>query len=109
MENKDGKDGLEGLVLGIELGSIKCDLEHLGQEGEENAVDYIYQKFTYFDVSIPVCQNCIDKLYDINWKLWYCTNCCESHWIHINDSKQKELYKTNEIQWVYMCPKCFKK
>ena len=87
-----------------------CQLRHRDEE-ERKAVDYLNQDFSdgvnKFGVSILVCEDCINKLNNKDWKLWYCISCMESWWIPKHESRKKELYENNEIMWVSVCKYCY--
>lgn len=105
MENINNLDELDKALKEAELKGTTCALDH---ETPHQAVNYLYQKFNSFDLMIPVCEECISKLYSEDWKLWYCVECCESKWIHKIDSKHPELYqKGGEVKWIKACPKCY--
>jgi len=94
------------LILTAELGEAICGITHISST-PEGVVDYIRQKFEEFDVAIPVCQTCVDRLHSDDWILLYCVNCCCSLWIYKPDSSRGHLYTDGEhIKWMDSCPHC---
>jgi len=87
-----------------------CQLVH--RDGKERkAIDFLVQRHsggsTIFETHIPVCEDCINKLNDKDWKLWYCMNCLKSWWIPKHESKKGELYENNDVMWVSICKYCY--
>jgi len=99
------EDAFLNVTKMAELEGTACDLD----ECSNQAVNYIYQKFSEFDIIIPVCKECIDKLNNKEWVLWFCVECCRSKWIHISESNHKHLYENeNRVVWIVACPHCHK-
>lgn len=111
---KDEYDFSKGKRGAIKFDNIidgTCQLVHRDGNLYE-AIAYFMQDFSdgvsSYQVMIPVCKGCIDKLKNKNWKLWYCMSCNESWWIPKNESKKKELYDNNEVKWQRFCKNCYK-
>lgn len=112
-------DGIEKLVLLSELSNSEyCQLNHGPNTIEKDyiAVDYLICPIGYKEseniqvvvkeLTIPICQECVDGLNNDNWVLIYCLSCLNSQWIYKLLAKMK--YPTN-IVWLNGCPKCTKK
>lgn len=99
------KDELDTLILKAKLMNETCALEH---EEKKEATAYIRQKFSFFEIIIPVCKECIEKLKNDDWILLYCVECCNSKWVYKSDSNHKHLYQEGEhIRWMKICPVCY--
>jgi hypothetical protein len=95
---------MKGKAVEALLDGTNCALEH---ENEHTAVDCIYQKFTHFDIIVPVCEKCMERLTMDDWILLFCVECTESKWIYKPESKHKDSYQTGEhVRWMPACPKC---
>lgn len=56
-------------------------------------------------LQIPICNECIEALYDEDWLLFYCLTCNSSQWLI--KSKAKKLYPPWEsIRFLVECPIC---
>lgn len=54
---------------------------------------------------IPICEECIEGLYDEDWLLFYCLTCNSSQWLI--KSKAKKYYPAWEsIRFLVECPIC---
>lgn len=104
------------MVSIAELDGVSCMLhhgpEHLDDK-EHPAVDYLCQGFgdmvngiVHSMIRIPVCEECANALYDVNWLLMYCVNCNESQWIDKRFSK-KEYAKDDHVMFLKWCPNCY--
>lgn len=98
----------------VELDGETCGLKHSKDDPAEGheAVDYLCQKVgdpkskTYFyELRIPICQECAEALYDSNWILVYCVNCNKSQWICRRLAK-RTYPDGNLIYWLDVCPYC---
>ncbi len=103
-------DALERLVLLASIDSEICCLDH-GPYGEEaSAVDYIVvpigdlqKKVREYDLTIPVCEDCLKSLTDDEWTLLFCLECTSSHWVL---NKLAKLDYPKSPVWLCGCPKC---
>jgi len=104
----------EMMMARVELAGEDCHLKHSHLDPVENhpAVDYLCQKLgdTKTDIEIqelriPICQECVEALYDEDWILAYCTYCHASQWIFRPRSKV-EHPPGNGIYWMDVCPHC---
>ncbi len=65
------------------------------------------------ELTIPVCQECLDGINDPNWILIFCLNCIASQWIY--KSKAKLNYRQRDLDYSYKgiilngCSKCTNK
>lgn len=108
------KENLEDMVANLELEGEHCYLKHSSVDPAENhpAVDYLCQrlgniefKIAHHELRIPICQECIEALYDENWILVFCSNCTKSQWIY--RPKAKLIHPPgNGIYLLDVCPHC---
>ena len=97
-------NGLDKLVLKASLETSSCMLNH---EKPRKAVNYLCQGFGGYELVVPICQECEDKMCDPDWVLLFCTNCCKSCWIYKPESKRQYHYKDGEsLKWMSACPYC---
>jgi hypothetical protein len=108
-------DNYEEAILLVELGHEFCHLSHGPHDAREDhlAVDYLVCPIGYRehedvevqvrDLTIPICRECSDGLYDGEWTLLYCLNCLASQWILRPVSRLR--YRHNLI-WLGGCPHC---
>jgi len=104
MSEVDATEGDVKHILYANLQDRKCDLWH---EEERQSIDYIFQKCTFGDVVIAICEECIKRLQDDDWILLFCINCSSSIWIYKPEAKKPWLYKKGEhIIWMPGCLYC---
>lgn len=104
---------LDHLIAEIGLIGEKCHLNHGIGEKTPDAVEYLCQYIGKQDdldikpdlLRIPICNECINALYDEDWLLFYCLTCNSSQWLL--KSKAKKLYpKWESIRFLHTCPNC---
>ena len=105
---------LNDMIALAELEGQTCGLKHSSVDPAENhlAVDYLCQNMgdprtgeVSSQIRIPICQECIEALYDENWILAYCVHCNKSQWIY--RPKAKKVHPPgNGIYWLDVCPFC---
>ena len=105
---------LNTMVNHLELEGEHCYLKHSEADPAENhpAVDYLCQrlgdkkfKLAHQEIRIPICQECVDALYDEDWILVFCSNCTKSQWIY--RPKAKLVHPPgNGVYWLDVCPYC---
>lgn len=55
------------------------------------------------EMVVPICADCAQALLGNEWTLFYCFECCSSHWI----SRQMAKYRyRHHILWLRGCPEC---
>ncbi len=103
-------DALERLVLLTSLGSEVCCLNHDQHGDEAPAIDYIVipvgnlqKNVREYDLTIPVCQDCLDALVNVEWTLLFCLECTSSQWVL---NKLSKLDYPKSPMWLCGCPKC---
>lgn len=108
-------EGVDILGLLAELKGEYCELNHGTDSHNEKriAVDYIIQPFGYTiadveevavrEMIVPVCAECAETLQGGDWTLFYCIECCSSHWVYKKFTQDR--YKNN-ILWLRGCPEC---
>jgi len=111
---EDFDDNLDELLAMIGLIDKHCYLNHGPDIAPPPAVDYLCQYVGKIEgdvgtadvlLRIPICEECIDTLYNEDWLLFYCLSCNSSQWLI--KSKAKKLYpKWESIKFLSMCPKC---
>ena len=115
-ENYVVESGFTDMFSGLELIDEPCALKHNDEEYHK-AVDYLCQRFgkhnpdgsytVNYELRIPVCEECIDSLYDPEWILFYCVKCQSSQWLNRTLAK-KEYPKDTSIVFFDACPNCYK-
>lgn len=106
----------------IETTESSCELNHGPGTNKQDypAVDQIVLPIGYKEneitevqireLYIPICQECLNGLYDKNWVLIYCLDCLESQWVYKPKAKldymNKLTEKSHNIIWLKGCPKC---
>jgi hypothetical protein len=110
-------DIYEKVILLLDMGDEYCQLYHGPYDNQENhkTVNYLVCPVGYRqserverkvrELIIPICQECVDGLYDGEWTLLYCLNCMANQWILRPISRFG--YRHNLI-WLGSCPKCSK-
>jgi hypothetical protein len=107
-------ESLNFMVAHAELVGKTCSLKHGHDNDAENppAIDYLCQRLgnqknneAEQEVRIPICQECIEALYDPNWILMYCVYCHASQWIFRPVAKF-DYPEGNGIYWLDLCPHC---
>lgn len=105
---------LDNLVAQAELEGATCALKHskFDPSGNHPAVNYLCQgvgdtetKVTEYAVRIPICEECMEALYNEDWILVYCINCNKSQWIYRPLAKRGHQ-GGNIIYWLDVCPHC---
>lgn len=108
-------DAVDIVELMAQLEEEHCELNHGpdSQDEKRTAVDYIVQPFGYTvneiedvvvrEMIIPVCAECAEAVQGNEWVLFYCFECCSSHWVYKQFSKL--IYRHN-ILWLRGCPEC---
>jgi len=105
---------LNDALARAELEGQTCGLKHSAADPAENhpAVDYLCQNLgnpktdeVSSQIRIPVCQECVDALYDEEWILAYCIYCHKSQWINRRLAKN-EHPPGNGVYWCDVCPFC---
>lgn len=100
----------------VELENETCGLKHSAEDPAENhkAVDYLCQKVGdpesgvgFYELRIPICEECSEAMHDRDWILVYCVNCLKSQWIFRPRAK-KQYPKGNLVYWLDVCPYCAK-
>ena len=106
---------LDDLVARLELEGTTCGLKHSKMDPSENhpAVNYLCQGIGDPDTNIaeqilriPICEECVEALYDEDWILVYCINCNKSQWICRHLAKKEYPEGKNIIYWLDVCPYC---
>jgi len=108
-------DAIDRLGLLAHLEDEYCELNHGPSTNHKKfpAVDYIIQPFGYTvndieevavrEMIVPVCADCLKALQGNDWTLFYCFECCSSHWVYKKLAKNR--YRHN-ILWLRGCPEC---
>jgi len=108
-------ESIELSMAKMELLNEKCGLNHgpisLVPENPK-AVDYLCQMFGFSEertiteeIRIPICEECMEALYDGDWVLLYCVICNSSQWIYKPESKL-DFKPGVSVVWMDDCPKC---
>ena len=118
--DKEDYEGLEkkmaDMLSTMEMENETCGLKHCKDDPAENhaAVDFLCQKIGnpesgagYYELRIPICEECAEALYDRDWILVFCVNCLRSQWIFRPRAK-KQYPSGNLIYWLDVCPYCAK-
>lgn len=105
---------LHEFLAKVELHGECCGLKHSEKfpRQEYIATNYLCQQYGVDGIcdgiiSIPVCDECVEALYDENWILFYCVNCNESQWL-LRSKAKKEYSKDKNVYFFKKCPHCFK-
>ncbi len=102
------------LIDKIGLIDETCGLKHSKYDPatDHPATEYLCQDLGRVDIKesqqtirIPICDECVEALYDPDWILAYCTYCHKSQWIYRPYSKLKHP-PGNGIYWCDVCPFC---
>lgn len=107
-------ESLDIYTARLELIGQTCGLKH-APEGFDievpPAVDYLCQYLGFNEersitemLRIPICEECIQGLYDPDWALIYCVTCHSSQWVWKPHSRFE--FHT-DVAWVEVCPKCY--
>ncbi len=105
---------IELMIATLELEGETCHLKHSSVDPAENhpAVNYLCQNLGNKETGevsqqlrIPICQECVEALYDPDWILFYCVYCHKSQWLYRPLAKQ-EYPEGNGIYWMDVCPFC---
>jgi hypothetical protein len=108
-------DHFEKLILLTELDYAYCQLDHGPYDQRENhpAIDYVVCPLGYAEIdppmqqlTIPVCQTCVDGLHGEEWTLLFCLNCLASKWILRPIARLKYQH---HLIWLGSCPECSEK
>ena len=73
------------------------------------AIDYINQKIGYtgqvmYEVTIPICEECVQRLQATEYVLLYCLKCADNKWVYKPYAKLD--YYNKHICWMSCCPEC---
>ena len=108
-------DAIDKLGLLANLQGESCELNHGPNTRREKhpAVDYIIQPFGYNvneieevsvrEMLVPVCAECAEALRGNEWTLFYCFECCSSHWVYRAFARNRYRH---HILWLKGCPEC---
>ncbi len=92
------------LIMASNLEVEPCALAH---DKPRKAVNYFCQGFGGYQLTLPICQECEDKMVDLDWVLLYCVNCHKSCWVYKPDSNKQYHYEEGEkTKWLPACPYC---
>lgn len=98
----------------LNLENETCGLKHSKEDPAENhkAVNYLVQNIgnpqtgeIFYQLRIPVCEECFNALDDNDWILMYCVNCNKSQWVYKPYAKY-QYPSENKIYWLDVCPFC---
>lgn len=105
---------LNMMLARAELEGETCGLKHSKKDPSENhpATNFLCQKLGnkktkegYQELRIPICEECSEALYDVDWILMYCTYCHKSQWVNREFAK-KGYPPGNQVYWLDTCPFC---
>jgi len=111
---------MDAITKLVELANLTeitpCCLNHGPGIQKPQACNYIVQPIGYSknnrekvatdELSIPICQECVDSLCgntEDEWTLVFCLDCSSNHWVSHKFAKNKYQHR---IIWVKGCPEC---